>query len=446
MEYRDVEPPHDPTTEHGIISCLFQCNELLASCSLTTEHFYLAGTRALFEAILALDNESAAFDFMTVTAELRKRGKLDDIGGDPRGTGFPCNGAAYVTEIFTACVAPIGTFSYLCGTLERMRKYRALQAALIKGLQGVNSRVEPDAIASTLDNEISKPTTEAVGSVTKQAIADVREQILARQIGGKIGTPTDVMPWDNTLGGLMDGGMYLVGARPKVGKTALMEVVMRNIARRGERVLCFQRDMNVTLMIARMACREAGVVFEDYHLGRASNGELIRVENALKLINPDLVHIYPNELTIQEMRAVQRNLMKKGPLSAVFVDVFGKIKITDENEVKGFTFASNGIRACANDFGVPWVVNAHVNKEAEKTGRPLPSQFRYCDQLFMDCDIAAMMWSPEDPKEMTDAKGNHYRQKVLLSIEGNRGGGVGDIILYFDRPLMKFFATENKPY
>src|SRR5574337_184240 len=85
----DRLPPHDPTAEAGVIGSILhdpaRCLDELDELGLQTEWFYDQRYRVIFEAAHAMHFRTprAPVDIITLQAELKQRGILDDLGGLP---------------------------------------------------------------------------------------------------------------------------------------------------------------------------------------------------------------------------------------------------------------------------------------------------------------------------------------------------------------------------
>src|SRR5688500_10872549 len=78
-------PPHDLDAEAAVLSAVMLAQEAFDRVSefLHAEHFYSGANQRVYEAVLALQNESRPVDVVTVASWLRDRGLLAQIGGTP---------------------------------------------------------------------------------------------------------------------------------------------------------------------------------------------------------------------------------------------------------------------------------------------------------------------------------------------------------------------------
>src|ERR1039458_7362303 len=80
-----IAPPHNLEAEQSVLGAILLSDRSLYALvieeGLRPEDFYRERQGAIYEAMLALYNESEPVDVLTVTDRLRQVGTLEDIGG-----------------------------------------------------------------------------------------------------------------------------------------------------------------------------------------------------------------------------------------------------------------------------------------------------------------------------------------------------------------------------
>src|ERR1700689_1535125 len=80
-----VAPPHNLEAEQSVLGSILLSDRSLYALvieeGLRAEDFYRERHGTIYEAMLALYNESEPVDVLTVTDRLRQSGKLEDVGG-----------------------------------------------------------------------------------------------------------------------------------------------------------------------------------------------------------------------------------------------------------------------------------------------------------------------------------------------------------------------------
>lgn len=409
--------------------------------TLTTSHFYDYSYSQIFAGWCKLIEDNQAIDFASLVSHPENKrnitgsilaiasGIYSGMYSDEKGE--PVHGVPIPTE-------PI---DYYCEILEEHRQLRAFITACNKAAAKARWMEKPvHELKQMLYSDLSNTETRKNESLTEISIARLNRMIEDRERGDVAGIKTGVEGWDSALGGILPARFYVLGARPKVGKSALVEQIMQNQIEAGHAVLIFQRDMSVQMMIGRMACRKCGVVFEDFEKGLLSSDALMQIRLAAEEINPKLLRIHsPLNMTGAEMVSIIHREIKQSKIEVFYCDLFQRLQHHGRDKVEGFVDDANAIRGVIQDTGISGVIIAEVNKEAAKTVRPNSSQFKYCDGLFSNCDTSAFLWTDDDAHQEELNTGKR-RQQIKFTVDANRGG-VGEETLYFDRPHMTFYDS-----
>jgi replicative DNA helicase len=432
--------PHSEDAEKGVLgSMVLSPMEIIpiARALLKKESFHIPAHAMIFQQLKNLYAQKKRIDFITLTAAMTDAGLIQAV-----------NGPGFITDMFTFVPTAANADYYIAIVLEKETCRRAIIEA-------------QDLIAHAYDQQDDLPgllkkarNIAAIGSGatvnqsrTEEAIAGIHEKIAARKIGaeGAMGIVTGVPAWDIALKGIYRGRFNVLGARPKVGKSALIEQAMGTQIEQEIPVLCFQQDMSVDDMIGRMACRACGMIYDQFISGDLEPAELDIIGRAADRLDPRLLRLYSHTtLTADEMAAIIEREKRENGIQVFYLDLFQRLKVNTRDKVEGLVDAANTIRSVIQETGVSGVVLAEILKEADTTKRPHSGQFKYCDGLFSSCDTSIMLWSDDDPKKLADITGELRRQHIIFTVDANRGGGVGDNTMYFDRPLMTFFRHASE--
>src|SRR5262245_65954047 len=77
--------PHNLDAERSVLGALLIENRAIHQAQeiLTGEDFYREGHRTIFRTMSGLNEKRGAIDLITLTEELDREGKLDNVGGAP---------------------------------------------------------------------------------------------------------------------------------------------------------------------------------------------------------------------------------------------------------------------------------------------------------------------------------------------------------------------------
>ena len=286
---------------------------------------------------------------------------------------------------------------------------RDIIANLQKGLEEVEKR---DTLAELTDPD------EAM--LTFLAHRDVVDS------GGHGCLPTGLEPVDRILGGgLLNSGLYVLAARPAMGKTALALQVIDHIARYGP-VLFVSLEMDIEQIEARRIGRVSGIPGDRLLMGRLNEKEYERVAAAADKIRALPVKI--NKKPAATVTDIGHMARKVKGLRCIVVDYLGKI--TPDTRKQGryeyMTEISGDLKTLARKYKVPVLALAQLNRanteRADK--RPQLSDLRDTGAIEQDADGVIFLHREDYYQEKTDQ--DPWEPSDLdIIVEKNRHGRTG---------------------
>ncbi|HEU5348656.1 MAG TPA: DnaB-like helicase N-terminal domain-containing protein, partial [Ktedonobacterales bacterium] len=178
---------------------------------LRPEDFYREAHREIYRAVLDLYETSDPADLITLTDELQRRGKLDDVGG-----------ISYVSSLANQ-VPTSANVEYYGHIVERTSVLRRLISAA--GQIAAVAYSEPDATVAL--DEAEKLVFNVSQRFTRDDLEPIRETLreyidkldqLHEHRGAIVGVPTGFSDLDKMTGGLQKSDLIILAARPAVGK------------------------------------------------------------------------------------------------------------------------------------------------------------------------------------------------------------------------------------
>ncbi|HWL43078.1 MAG TPA: replicative DNA helicase [Ilumatobacter sp.] len=213
-------PPHNIEAEESVLGALLLSRDAInavGELSLAPGDFYRPSHQHIFDAIRSLYGAGNPVDVVTVADELRRHGLLDQIGGAA---------ALHDLQNATPAISSAGHYAKIVQDTAILR-----QLIFAAGDIAELAYSEPDDVAKALDEAESK-----VFRVGDQRSADtirMLDQLLPEVLDSlqsiydkksKItGTPTGYADLDELLSGLQPNALYIVGARPAMGKCVHFE-------------------------------------------------------------------------------------------------------------------------------------------------------------------------------------------------------------------------------
>ncbi len=212
-------PPNSLRAEESVLGAMLLSREAIAEVVeiLEPEHFYKPAHGHLYEAILSLYSSGEPVDAVTVADELKRAGMLDEVGGPA------------VLLDFQATTPAISNAHHYAKIVE--------EHALLRRMISVSNEIAemaysvPEDVLQAVDDAEAKMFDVAQRRVTNTtaAIRDLlpanldRIEMLYDRGEAITGMSSGYLDLDEKLAGLQPNALYVVGARPAMGKALALD-------------------------------------------------------------------------------------------------------------------------------------------------------------------------------------------------------------------------------
>jgi replicative DNA helicase len=300
---------------------------------------------------------------------------------------------------------------------------------------------------SKISNLISGNSTEDKLETISDGIDDVVADMVASKEKGVIGLSTGFPSLDFYTGGLQKGKLYIVGARPSMGKSSFVMNVAEHIAQTAN-VLFISLEMSRKEYAQRMLFSRANVDVNKINSGTITDEDIAAVCNQKDYL--DSLNLFIETKTpcrVSDIELAIINLQaSKGSCDLVVVDYLqlltpmGKNSKNREVEVAEM---SRDLKSLAIKYQVPIIVLSQLSRglESRENKRPMLSDLRESGAIEQDADVVTFLYRneyyfPDDPAS---------RGAAELLIRKNRGGQNNrDIDLCWQPSKVKFMEASNR--
>lgn len=245
--------------------------------------------------------------------------------------------------------------------------------------------------------------------------------------------PTGIGGLDAILnGGLRKGEVFVLGARPKHGKTAMSLTMARNMAR-AYNVLFLSQEMPINQLMHRHTAasgpfdlaRILAAKAEDHAMWEAVS------EAARKLGELNLIHDDQCALSLMDIRRKTLQVRRAHGLDVLFIDFLQLMSgAGEENRNRELDIIVNGIKAMAMDLDIAVVLLSQMSRKAdEHYGRPTMTHLRDSGAIEAAADQIAVLftdWAHPLSKRLSEFQG--YSE---IEIVAHRNGPQGVVPLEF---------------
>ena len=439
-------PPHDTEAEEAVIASLLVDPDAIyrVGSSLKSEDFFREKNAWVFEACLSLWDRREMINQITVSHELARRDRLEEIGG-----------AAYLSQLITDLPTPLGA-EYYAQIIQRDASYRKLIGAAQQIVQ-LAYQGGPD-IAGAL-GRAETMISSIRGGETLQDFVHIRDLLAEYKfaeptLGGEAQEATAIrsgfMDLDTLLGGLKRSDLIIVAARPSLGKTSLSLNFARNAAV-GQKatVAVFSLEMAAEQLVQRLIALDSGVDSTRLRLGQHTDKEERRVMQAMGRLAEANIFIDDAAMpSVAEVKAKARRLQMERGLDMVIIDFLQLMQGGSrfENRVQEIGYITRSLKGLARDLEVPVVALSQLSRAPEVRATHIPqlSDLRESGSIEQDADVVMFIYREDvylrkdEWERMHPDKPTYPAGIAQIIVAKHRNGPTGTIHLRFRDSLARF--------
>lgn len=303
----------------------------------------------------------------------------------------------------------------------------------------IEARAELDGIAESAGQNTVKSPTESLYNFL-QFRAEVND--------GKRQTVKSRFPSvDGILGGFAQGGLYIVAARPGVGKSAL-GIAMADMIAQEHSVLYASLEMTEEELNARRvaAFSEAPCTFGKLLFGHTNEQDDISIIKACSALNERKLHIAAvSSMTVAQLGNHAQNIHAE----VIVVDYLGLLSATDRkaSEYDRITQISGDLKRLAKRLHCVVLALCQLNRESTSgtstDSRPKLSQLRSSGAIEQDADGVLLLHRPEYGQSEVK-RDPTAPQQFFIDIAKNRHGRTGTVELAWYAPVNRFEDRSEK--
>lgn len=400
--------------ERQVLHTAMERPSSLAEMPLLPSHFSAETHATLWEAIQSMSISGVPIDPVSVSDFLSKTGRSP--------LGVLAIDIAMSKELYSSSDG-----KYPAGIMLTAWRDREAQHIARGLLEEAGSREEgavDRAISALMELHAVERTHEHTSFTAMQAALDHAHAAAAN--GGRImGVPTGIHDLDETLGGLHDSDLIIVGARPAMGKTGLLLGMTSACGRVGGAGLISGEQPHDQVGLRWLAAGSR-VNVGRLRAGKFEAGDGPAMDEAAEKFGSLPIRILDRSSPdITEVIRVARRWKHQYNIRALYVDYLQKVEIhsmarAPKHERVGAVARS--LKNLARDLRIPVVALAQVSRSVEKTSSQRPQMADLADssEIEKEADQIIMLW-----RDLSDPRAEYA--KAELNIVKNRHGNIGVI-------------------
>jgi replicative DNA helicase len=439
-------PPQAIDLEQTIIGALILQPRSMHDVAgfLRPEHFYEEKHKVIYFALIEMYAGDEPIDMRTVTQHLKKKGKLELIGGP------------YAIVEITAGVHSADNLEYHARILvEHWVKRQSIMVAgeiQVRGFDDMTDAFDVVnrglmALQSILDGVTVAASDNPPAVVLAQLLNDIQERA-----NGKVdGLSSGFGELDKLTNGLHNTDLIILAARPGMGKTAFALAMALINALLGNAIGFLSLEMSVKQLWERLVSSETEIEADKIRRGQMAPHEWTKLSNMIGKLSTLPLYIDDTPyMNIIDVRSRAIRMKHRHNIKALFVDYLQLMKGmgTENNREQEIATISRNLKGLAKELNIPIIALGQLSRGVETRGgdkRPHLSDLRESGAIEQDADIVIFLYRAEYYKITVDEDGMPTHGICEAIVAKQRHGSTGTAKVKFVGKYTKFMNLEDTP-
>lgn len=412
---------------------------------LKVEDFYYPNHQDIYTSMLNLSEINAPIDIISLSEDLSNRELLDKVGG-----------VKLLSELSN--YISIHNIEYYVSLVKEKAQLRQLILAF-RDLQGMAYKEDADAesiismAAMRLQQVREADSSGDFDQVGKVMMRRINELMDLSKKGEAPFQETGFASLDQKLGGLRKGALYILAARPGMGKSALAFNIAQKVSSiYGVPSAIFNLEMSNEEIASRFLSTYSNIDSRKINSAQLSDEEW-------KVLGEKASDFYPTPIFVNdkagigamEMLARCRELKLSQPNLGLVVIDYLQLMRSDSRRSDGrqqeVAEISRNLKIMARELDLPVLVLSQLSRETEKrqSRRPVLSDLRDSGAIEQDADVVLFIYREqyyEDEHE--EAEASSASQQAEIIIAKNRHGATGKVYLGWRPEVTMFYDLDPR--
>lgn len=432
----EIELPSNPDAERLVLGCALTTPNAFPQIAslLTPADFSLEKHKRIFHQMGELYDRGESLDRVSLINALDSAGQLPSV-----------DGLSYVVSLSDGMPQLASAESFCRIIRDKATLRNAITAALglvdrclVNGDTPADLVADAEGLLQTLNQEHGHSKLQGTLNILDESGGV--DKFFTTELSSGIATPFPAI--NETIIGLQPEQLFLLAARPAVGKSAFALQMATHAAMLRKRTVFYSLEMSSRSLLRRAIISRAGVSGMKLRIGMLSPEEKNKLSEALysfSSLDEGMYLQFSQEahVTAMAIRADLQRMKSIGrPVDLVVIDYLQLMGALGrhENKVQEVTEISRGLKLLAKEFKIPVLSLSQLSRATETRGdgRPVLSDLRDSGSLEQDADAVLFLW-PESKHDKEEEI-----RTVNWAVAKQREGPTNEGKLIFRRKLARF--------
>lgn len=412
--------------------CLKLLNGLEDECFSTQEH------KAIYGRILELSAQHKPIDPTMIAEGLTG---LESVEMIKMCTQLSFQGNAWHAAQYAKDLKELG---------QKRRLYKTLKAHA--------DRLETEDLQTVLDScrESFRSFHASKGDVTRMSdvAASLFDRISAAAAGKITMLKTGIPDLDKLLGGLENGNLVYLGARPAVGKSAFGMAIALNVARTGKKVLVCSCEMSDVQYAQRIASEITGISSADLKAGTLTDEQWQRVGDAMNEMSAMNISFAFDSKYVEDLYSLcirEKDARGLDLLVVDYIQIMNTKQRTESENIR-LSLISMKLKQLAMELKIPVLALAQVKRQEGRVMQmPTLQELRGSGSMEQDADKVIFLHRVEVPSDPHCRSADALRrfqewgdQMIAVDVAKHRDGPVGSFCTRFEPKRMRYTCLTHR--
>lgn len=403
--------------------------------------------QTIFKTIDYFWDKSMNYDINLVTNKLKEDNEYDKLGG-----------AHFFADLINYVPKTPHSIDYYIKKLTEKTSMRQTKDVLNQSIKDLNNpNLDISEIIGSLQSRINDIWLKSDNIDKFTNINEISKDIFQYLIDNRnkdspLGLSSGFSNLDDMISGFQPGELFILAARPSVGKTAFALNLARNICENGDSVLFFSLEMSDKDLVTRILSLETNINATLFKTPKyLTNENFNRIKATVDQISRyDLVINDSGSINIDEIywQVVKNYKNKSKKYKLIIFDYLQLInssqKIRGDSRQVEVSIISRKLKQLAREVNTPIIALSQLSRSVEKREDKMPvlSDLRESGAIEQDADVVGFLYRDDYYGKKED---NHNGNQSItqLKIAKNRNGPTG-IIEFAFYPEKGLFSEQER--